>query len=105
MDRYDVIDKLECLETLDGLETDDINALRIAEVILSKIDELECDNIMNDHIRICDECGEVMTQGYCINDGDEHYCSDECLHKHYTQDEYLEMYDDGNGDSYWTDWI
>ena len=45
-----------------------------------------------------------MTEGFCIENGLEYYCSDECLHKHYTEDEYLEMYDDGNGDSYYTEW-
>lgn len=54
--------------------------------------------------RTCSECGKEMTQGYCIENGMEYYCSDECLHKNMTQDEYLELYDDGNGDSYWTDW-
>lgn len=52
----------------------------------------------------CDECGKVMTEGYSIDGGREHYCSDECLHKHYTDAEYLEMYDCGNGDSFWTRW-
>ena len=53
-------------------------------------------------MRICSECKEKMTEGYCIDAGLEYYCSDECLHKHYTKEEYLEMYDDGN--SYWTEW-
>jgi len=34
----------------------------------------------------------------------EYYCCDECLHKHYSTEEYKEMYDDGNGESYWTEW-
>lgn len=55
-------------------------------------------------IRICSECGRVMTEGYCIENGLDYYCSDECLHKNMTQEEYLELYDDGNGDSYYTEW-
>ena len=54
-------------------------------------------------MRVCSECKEKMIEGYCIDDL-EYYCSVECLHKHYTEEEYLEMYDEGNGDSYWTEW-
>lgn len=54
--------------------------------------------------RICDECGKAMAEGYCIEGGQSYYCSDECLHKNLTEDEYLELYDDGDGDSYWTEW-
>lgn len=45
-----------------------------------------------------------MTEGYCIDNGCEYYCSDECLHRHYTEEEYLDMYNNGEGDSYWTVW-
>lgn len=54
--------------------------------------------------RKCDECGKEMKAGYVIEGGVEYFCSDECLHKHYTDEEYLEMYDEGNGDTYWTEW-
>ena len=54
--------------------------------------------------RICSHCGKPMRAGYCIEGGSEYYCSDECLHEHYTEEEYLEMYDGGEGDSYWTEW-
>lgn len=55
-------------------------------------------------MRTCSHCGKRMIQGYLIHDGDEYYCSDECLHKHYSPSEWLDMYDDDNGDSYWTEW-
>lgn len=54
--------------------------------------------------RICDVCGKRMAEGYCIDAGAEHYCSDECLHQVYTEEEYNEMYGDGEGDTYWTEW-
>lgn len=54
--------------------------------------------------RTCSECGKGMNEGYCIGSGDDYYCSDACLHKHMTPAEYLELYADGEGDSYWTDW-
>lgn len=54
--------------------------------------------------RVCDICEQKMTEGYCIDDGREYYCSDHCLHEQYTKEEYLEMYGDGEGTSYWTQW-
>ena len=54
--------------------------------------------------RRCSECGELMTEGYCIENGMAYYCSEKCLHKNMTEEEYLELYDDGEGDTYWTEW-
>ena len=62
------------------------------------------DNIKLDNMRTCSECGKRMSKGYCIENGFEYYCCDECLHKHYTEEEYLSMYDNGEGDSYYTEW-
>lgn len=56
-----------------------------------------------DETRTCTECGAKMTQGYCVNGGEEYYCTDECLHKHYTPEEREEMYGDGDTDSYRTE--
>jgi len=53
-------------------------------------------------MRICTECGKEMTEGYCIFDGLEYYCSKECLHKHWIEAEYIELYN--KGDAYWTEW-
>lgn len=54
--------------------------------------------------RLCDNCGKYMTRGYVIENGFEYYCSDNCLHTRYSEEEYNQMYDDGNGDSYYTEW-
>lgn len=54
--------------------------------------------------RKCSECGKGMNEGYVINGGVAHYCSDACMHKHVSADEFEELYDDGDGDSYWTEW-
>lgn len=56
----------------------------------------------NEEYRICTCCGRVMYEGYCIGDGLEYYCTEECLHKHYTEEEYNEMYK--NDTAYWTQW-
>ena len=55
-------------------------------------------------MRICSECKKKMNKGYCIENGMEYYCCEECLNKHYTEEEYLSMYDNGEGDSYYTEW-
>lgn len=55
-------------------------------------------------MRTCTHCSRPMTEGYCIENGLEYYCSEVCLHEHYTEEEYLDMYDNGEGDSYWTQW-
>lgn len=57
-----------------------------------------------DDLRLCDECGTPMKEGFVISGGEEYYCNEKCLHKHFTKKEFLELYDDGNGDSYWTEW-
>jgi hypothetical protein len=54
--------------------------------------------------RRCTECNDEMTEGYCIEGGREYYCCDECLHKHHTQEEYLEMYYDEDSQTYYTEW-
>jgi hypothetical protein len=54
--------------------------------------------------RECNACGKGMNEGYCIEGGIEYYCSDACLHTEITLEEYMELYADGEGDSYWTDW-
>lgn len=54
--------------------------------------------------RICSDCGDVMNEGYCIEAGKAYYCSDTCLEKHMSKEEYETLYDDGEGDSYWTQW-
>lgn len=55
-------------------------------------------------VRRCDCCGKAMQSGYVIENGSAYYCKKECLHTVMTEEEFLELYDDGNGDSYWTEW-
>jgi hypothetical protein len=55
------------------------------------------------YARKCSECGKGMNKGYVIGSC-EYYCSDECLHKHVSPEEFLGLYDDGEGDSFYTDW-
>jgi hypothetical protein len=52
----------------------------------------------------CSNCNKLMNEGYVINGGQEYYCSNKCLNIHITKKKWLEMYDNGNRDSYWTEW-
>lgn len=70
----------------------------------TEVEEL-VDELDLEHTRCCSECGSPMYEGYCIENGAEHYCSEECLHKHLSEEEYNDLYDDGKGDSYWTSWL
>ena len=59
------------------------------------------------YARKCDKCRQGMNEGYCIYEGQEYYCSNECLHLVYSEQEWSEMYneeDNGGSSSYWTQW-
>lgn len=59
-------------------------------------------NIME--ARQCSHCKKYMMDGYCIEGGDEYYCNDECLESNMTREEFDALYNEGEGDSYWTEW-
>ena len=59
-------------------------------------EELDC-------FRVCSECGKPMIEGFVI-DGCDTYCSEECLHKHMSEEDYNGSYNNGDGDTYWTTW-
>lgn len=69
---------------------------RLVEVIEEFISEGD--------FRVCSECGKIMNNGYCIENGEDYYCDSECLHINMTEEEFEKLYDEGNGDSYWTEW-
>lgn len=58
----------------------------------------------DDSYRICSDCKEIMTEGYVIDNGLDYYCSDTCLEKNMSRKEFNKLYNDGEGDSYWTNW-
>lgn len=53
-------------------------------------------------MRKCKICGAEMTAGYCVNEGEAYYCSDDCLRQDFNEEEWFEAYE--SGDSYWTEW-
>jgi hypothetical protein len=52
--------------------------------------------------RRCKHCGAIVESGFCIRDGEEYYCSPDCLETVYTETEYVELYK--AGEAYWTEW-
>jgi hypothetical protein len=59
---------------------------------------------MKKYARKCNQCQQLMNKGYVIEGGQEYYCSNKCLNKNITPTEYTEMYNNGEGDSYYTEW-
>lgn len=62
------------------------------------------ESVLDNNVRICSECKKIMTKGYVVYDGDSYYCSDNCLHKNWTEEEWEEMTSD-DSDCYWTEWL
>lgn len=78
----------------------------LADLIIEKVSPSDIiDDLDLENVRCCSVCGKPMCEGFCIENGMAYYCSEECLKKEMTWEEYLELYDDGNGDSYWTSWL
>jgi hypothetical protein len=88
-----------------GLVVEDIQELMADYVMKHSTAEELVDELELENIRVCSECGKPMTEGYCIENGAEYYCSEECLHKNLTDEEYENLYDEGRGDSYYTSWV
>ena len=57
-----------------------------------------------DCFRICDVCGEPMLEGFLVC-GSMHYCSEECLQRDWTEEEYLDLCEDEDNDTFWTTWF
>lgn len=63
-------------------------------------DVLEVKDVIH---RQCKICGEVnFEQGYVVEDGYYYYCSTECLHHDFTDEEWEKAYEEEWG--YWTQW-
>lgn len=59
------------------------------------------------YARKCTKCNKGMNSGYVLANGDEYYCSDECLHKVYTPQAWELLVDDDDCDegyNYYTEW-
>ena len=63
-------------------------------------------------VRKCSICGKEMWDGYIEADGYRYFCSDDCLHTVYTDEEWEQVYEEDNTDhscyctgSCYTDWF
>lgn len=88
-----------------GLSVLDIRGIMAGYVMKHSTPESLVDELDLEHIRVCSQCGKPMYEGYCIEDGAEYYCSDDCLHQNLSEHQYQKLYDEGRGNSYWTSWI
>lgn len=52
--------------------------------------------------RICEKCGKAMEDGFVFGDGTAYYCSEECLHQDYTDEEYQKLYEED--EAFYTEW-
>ena len=53
--------------------------------------------------RRCSVCGKLMREGYCEDMGEAYYCSTDCLHTNFTDEEWDEECEN-NDQSYYTEW-
>ncbi len=53
--------------------------------------------------RRCTVCGKLMREGYCEDMGEAYYCSPDCLHTNFTDEEWDEECKI-NDQSYYTEW-
>lgn len=54
--------------------------------------------------RQCSVCGRLMREGYCLDMGKEYFCSDECLHTSFPNDNDWREECECNPQSYYTTW-
>ncbi|AOV06458.1 hypothetical protein [Sporosarcina ureilytica] len=54
--------------------------------------------------RLCSHCKSPMQEGFYFESDGTQYCSKECLTKVISWGEYLDIYDNGDGNAYWTAW-
>ena len=95
----------ELVKEKGGVSPEDIQEFMANYVMKHSSPESLVDELDLEHIRVCSECGKPMYEGYCIEDGAEYYCSDECLHKNLSDKQFEKLYDEGRGNSYWTSWL
>ncbi len=80
----------------------------LSEKTLEAIRELVVERMEE---RRCGECGKPVFEGFIVGGGEEYYCSEECLHRHYSPEEWKEMSrgpegngEEGNDSCFWTEW-
>ena len=89
-----------------------VNYMLENDLEIDTITQTVFDELLEDcNVKVCDVCKSLMIDGYCIDNGFEYRCSDECLcskegnlETDIPKNEWEELFADGEGDSYWTEW-
>lgn len=82
---------------------DDCGATFLARLDPDKCKFCGSNNIdLAENKRVCFHCGKLMNDGYVFYDGEAYYCSEKCLHQHFSEEEYIRGFN--NDDAYWTEW-
>ena len=65
---------------------------------------IEYSDSIGEPCRHCTVCGKFFREGYCFNHGEAYYCSDECLHRDFTEEEWKKECKEDD-QSYYTEWF
>ena len=96
----------------DIIKINDGNLNKIIELINLLMNKDEVKDILdlfeelNIEVRSCSVCNKLMLKGYCIEDGYDYACSDDCLKELFTSEEIKGLDSDGDGefDVFYTEW-
>jgi len=81
------------MQRLDKLFNENKTEFKTIEEAQEKVLDSMVEDILDlVEIRVCSECDEIMTEGFCIGGGEEYYCSSHCLNQHYTEQEWMAIY-------------
>ena len=84
-------------------QCDDCGSLFVGDSDTEKCPRCGSEDIeISDTTRVCSHCRKLMKNGYVFYDGEAYYCSDECLHQHFSEEEYMQAYH--RDDAYWSEW-
>lgn len=91
--------KCGCGNSFNGIKNKEDTCPKCLKELINPPKKLNYDKFK---CRTCSFCKEGMDEGFCINDGEEYYCSSKCLDTQISQKDYYAMYE--NGTAYWTEW-
>lgn len=92
--------EIEGLEDFLDIETMFCKEYKYNECLECESENCEDYKYCKDNKIYCDECNELMEDGYIIHDGLCTYCSEKCLHKNISKVDYEKLYD--MGFAFWT---
>lgn len=72
--------------------------------LLQKLEKKDLIILEIEEIRQCSNCENLMTEGFCFEAEALQYCSEKCMTKVISWEDYLKLHDNGNGNAYWTVW-